>query len=113
MGDADDLATDVRDGPRSVGARVTGCGLSDDTCGRYSAIPPCCRDWFVRVWQPLFASAIAAQEPWTRLLARRFDESRGVVKYVQCPGCLATKAYVHIRFCEWPCEHRCLTISAP
>jgi hypothetical protein len=73
---------------------ISGCicgqlGRDDDARGRCSAIPPCCRQFFIDVWSDIKLPKRSER----RLAALRWD-------YIPCPGCRHCGARVRIRRCE-------------
>jgi hypothetical protein len=77
---------------------MTRCGADDETCGRQSAIPPCCRAWFV-VWAA-FAQSALKDAP--ELVSFRHPFAAARWNYVGCPGCRQCGAKVVIRACPCP-----------
>jgi hypothetical protein len=79
---------------------TTPCGRDDRTCGAHTGIPPCCVDWYVRVWLPfLRRTTWGPTEPAN---IAYLEQSRAMPDYVQykpCPGCRHVGAYVVIRRC--------------
>lgn len=74
---------------------MTRCGVDDETCGRHSAIPPCCRVWFA-VWQAFHESPASEGH----LLGNPIIRARW--NYVACPGCRHCGAKVVPRECACP-----------
>lgn len=71
--------------------------LANEQGGRESAIPPCCRDWFSRVWVPLIRERLW-DDPCGELhgvSAPRRDPAG--VSYVRCPSCRLAGAAIVVR----------------
>lgn len=85
------------------------CGEGDEICGRHSGIPPCCREWYIKVWGPLNTVAHKNEKLWNDI-SNRWKErhqiqliypERGVqlAHYVRCPGCKHCNVYIKIKPC--------------
>lgn len=70
------------------------CGTVEE-CGRLSGIPPCCRRWFLAVWQPLvwYETDAAARAVGDGFVRSGWD-------YIPCPGCRQCGARIHLLDCD-------------
>jgi len=66
------------------------CSLSSEECGKHSGIPPCCRQFFEKVW---------AERVYDTTSFNSALEMPDWVNYIPCPGCRAVGAFVHLKPC--------------
>ena len=84
------------------------CGLDDEGCGKHSGIPPCCREWFIRVWAPYTSAAMKDEKLWwdrmsewkNKHLFPYLHEDEKLVQYIRCPGCKHTGTKIELRECK-------------
>jgi hypothetical protein len=79
------------------------CEASHEECGRHSGIPPCCREWYQRVWLRVFSEFMDIYESGRPGVEFTYelegDDTFDFIEYIRCPGCRATGAYVRIKPC--------------
>lgn len=74
-------------------------------CGLHSNFPPCCVDWFVNVWSPLWDAKWAGDAQAATaidLYNRAFDgvNQDGIGEYVLCPDCLEHGIFNELVYCK-------------
>lgn len=77
------------------------CPASAEDCGKHSGIPPCCRDFFSRVWMPGNLAWFRGLRPQS-FPSVRVRDPLPFVHYVRCPGCIQCGAYIKIKPCPTP-----------
>lgn len=75
------------------------CQTDDETCGKHSGIPPCCRRFFINVYRPLTEQLSEELGYVVGLMIEEDELLLDYIQYVRCPGCRATGAYVHLKPC--------------
>lgn len=77
----------------------------DRECGRHSAIPECCIQYFLDVWDPLFFQA----DGWPKVEARQalvrvFERIYGIKsRYIPCETCLLNGHVIVLQRCPPDC----------
>lgn len=85
------------------------CNLGPEECGKHSGIPPCCREFFTKVWSPFMMGPsrppfVVFPFPNKRENAIHWRTASAFIEirsfgYILCPGSRAVRANVIVKDC--------------